>query len=66
MNTDKYRDTPSLCNKAGKKSVAFSPQTNYTTERPPLVGEVSNNFFAIRGMSRGQRNKFPWPLISVF
>jgi hypothetical protein len=22
----------------------FSPQANYTTERPPLVGEVSANF----------------------
>jgi hypothetical protein len=33
------------------------------TDRPPLVGEVSANFLQIDG---GQRNRFPWSLISVF
>jgi hypothetical protein len=35
------------------------------TERPPLVGEVSANFCGQR-VSRGQRNRFPRALISVF
>ena len=34
-------------------------------ERPPPVGEVSAKF-ADRGVSRGQRNGSPRPLISVF
>jgi hypothetical protein len=34
-------------------------------EWPPLVGEVSANFCGER-VSRGQRNGFPRPLISVF
>jgi hypothetical protein len=40
----------------------LSPQANYT-ERPPLVGEVSANFWGLRVL-RGQRNEFPRPLIS--
>jgi hypothetical protein len=35
------------------------------TERLPLVGEISANFCKQR-VSRGQCNKSPWPLISVF
>jgi hypothetical protein len=35
------------------------------TERPPLVGEVNANFSGQR-VSRGQHNKSPRPLISVF
>jgi hypothetical protein len=40
-------------------------QRNIPTERPPLVGEVSANFSGEK-VSRGQRNEFPRPLISVF
>jgi hypothetical protein len=36
------------------------------TERPSLVGEVSANFWRVEGMSRRQRNRPLWPLISVF
>jgi hypothetical protein len=35
------------------------------TERPPLVGEVSADISGER-VSRGQRNKLPQPLISIF
>jgi hypothetical protein len=35
------------------------------TKQPPLVGEVNANFRGLR-VSRGQRNKPRWPLISVF
>jgi hypothetical protein len=35
------------------------------TEQLPLVGGLSANFSRYR-MSRGQRNKYPRPLISVF
>jgi hypothetical protein len=38
----------------------LSPQANYTTERPPLVGEVSANFCGER-VSRVQRNGSPRP-----
>jgi hypothetical protein len=34
-------------------------------ERPPLVGEVSANFYGLR-VSHGQRNGSPRPLNSVF
>jgi hypothetical protein len=40
-------------------------QRTIPTERPPLVAEVSANFSRQR-VSRGQRNKSPRPLISVF
>ena len=46
-------------------SVALVRERTIPTERPPPVGEVSANF-AGRGVSRGQRNGSPWPLISVF
>ena len=49
-----------------KNSVALVRERTIPTERPPLVGEVSANFFADRGVSRGQRNGSPRPLISVF
>jgi hypothetical protein len=32
-----------------KKLRGLSPQANYTDQRPPLVSEVSANFFANRG-----------------
>jgi hypothetical protein len=35
------------------------------TERPPPVGEVSDNFRGQR-VSLGQHNGFPRPLISIF
>jgi len=48
-------------------SVASVRTRTIPTERPPTpVGEVSTNFFADRGVSRGQRNGSPQPLISVF
>ena len=47
-------------------SVALVLERTIPTERPPPVGEVSANFFADRGVSRGQRNGSPRPLISVF
>jgi hypothetical protein len=43
---------------------ALDRKRTIPTERPPLVGEVSANFCGER-VSRGQRNGFPWPLISV-
>jgi len=46
--------------------VALVRERTIPTERPPPVGEVSANFFAGRGVSRGQRNGSPRPLISVF
>ena len=46
-------------------SVAIVRERTIPTERPPPVGEVSANF-ADRGVSRGQRNGSPRPLISVF
>jgi hypothetical protein len=48
-----------------KKSVAVVRKRIIPTERPPLVGEVSANLCGYRVL-RGQRNEFPWPLISVF
>ena len=48
------------------ESVALVRERTIPTERPPPVGEVSANFFAGRGVSRGQRNGSPRPLISVF
>ena len=47
-------------------SVALVRERTIPTERPPPVSEVSANFFAGRGVSRGQRNGSPRPLISVF
>ena len=48
-------------------SVALVRERTIPTERPPPVGEVSANFFfADTGVSRGQRNESPRPLISVF
>ena len=46
-------------------SVALVRERTIPTERPPPVGEVSANF-ADRGVSRGQHNGSPRPLISVF
>ena len=46
-------------------SVALVRTRTIPTERPPPVGEVSTNF-CDRGVSRGQRNGSPQPLISVF
>jgi hypothetical protein len=34
----------------------LSPRANYTTERPPLVGEVIANFFCAQRVPRGQRD----------
>ena len=48
-----------------KFSVALVRERTIPTERPPPVGEVVPNF-AGRGVSRGQRNGSPRPLISVF
>jgi hypothetical protein len=45
---------------SNKKLRGLSPQANYTTERPPLVREVSANIFGKR-VSRGQRNGSPRP-----
>ena len=47
-------------------SVALVRERTIPTERPPPVGEVSAKLFADRGVSRGQRNGSPRPLISVF
>src|SRR5215510_13445563 len=44
-------------------SVALVRERTIPTERPPPVGEVSPTF-ADRGVSRGQRNGSPRPLIS--
>ena len=46
-------------------SVALVLEQTIPTEWPPPVGGVSAKF-ADRGVSRGQRNRSPWPLISVF
>jgi hypothetical protein len=46
-------------------SLAVVCKRSIPTERPPLVGEVSDNLWGQRVL-RGQRNKFPRPLISVF
>jgi len=56
------------CNEGKKKknSVALVCERTIPTESPPPVGEVGANFFADRGVSRGQRNGSPRPLISVF
>ena len=43
-------------------SVALVHERTIPTERPPPVGEVSANFFADRGVSRGQRNGSPRPI----
>jgi hypothetical protein len=51
--------------KPKKNSGASARQRTIPTERPPLVGEVNANFSG-RRVSRGQRNKSPQPLISVF
>jgi len=45
--------------------VALVRERTIPTERPPPVGEVSANF-AGRGVSCGQRNESPRPLVSVF
>jgi hypothetical protein len=42
-------------------SVVLVRERTIQTERPPPVGEVSANFFAGRGVSRGQRNGSPRP-----
>jgi hypothetical protein len=47
------------------KSVVVVRKQTIPTERPPLVGEVSANFYGYR-VWRGQRNGSPRPLISVF
>jgi hypothetical protein len=56
---------PILClhGKTKTNFAAFTPQVNYT-DRRPLVGEVTVNFWG-RGMSRGQRNESLRLLISV-
>jgi hypothetical protein len=53
-------------------SVAFVRERTIPTERPPLVGEVSANFFGYRVL-RGQRNgslrpysRFSRPYVYVF
>jgi hypothetical protein len=46
-------------------SMALARKRTIPTKQPPLVGEVSANFCRWM-MSRGQRNRFPRPLISVF
>jgi len=46
-------------------SVALVRKRTIPTERPPPVGGVVPTF-AGRGVSRGQRNESPRPLISVF
>ena len=43
----------------------YSPTGSWPTERPPPVSEVVPTF-ADRGVSRGQRNGSPRPLISVY
>jgi hypothetical protein len=48
-----------------KNSVAVVRKQTIPTEWPPLVSEVSANLCGKRVL-RGQRNKFPRPLISVF
>jgi hypothetical protein len=46
-------------------SVVLVSKRTITTERLPLVGEVSDNFWGWR-VSSGQRNGSPRPLISMF
>jgi len=46
-------------------SVALVRTRTIPTERPPPVGKLVPTF-ADRGVSRGQRNGSPQPLISVF
>jgi hypothetical protein len=46
-------------------SVALAHKRTMSTERPPLVGEVSANFYGQRVL-RGQRNGSTWLLIQVF
>jgi hypothetical protein len=46
-------------------SVALVSKLTIPTEWPPIVGERSAKFYGLR-VSRGQRNGFPRPLISVF
>jgi hypothetical protein len=46
-------------------SVSLVRERTIPTERPPLVGEVSANFYG-QSVLRGQHNEFPRPLISVF
>jgi hypothetical protein len=43
--------------------VALVSKRTIPTERPPLVGEVSANFYGW-SVSSGQRNGFPRPLLS--
>jgi hypothetical protein len=45
--------------------MALVRERTIPTERPPPIGEVSANF-ADKGVSRGQRNGSPRPLISAF
>jgi hypothetical protein len=45
-------------------SGALVSQWTIPTERTPLIGKVSANFSGLR-VSRGQRNEYPRPLISV-
>jgi hypothetical protein len=46
-------------------SIALVCEPTIPTARPPPVGKVSANFADI-GVSRGQRNGSPRPLISAF
>jgi hypothetical protein len=46
-------------------SVALIHKRTIPTERPPIVGEVSTNVCGER-LSRGQRNRSPRQLISIF
>jgi len=59
-----YLGVCTFCTKTKLYSVALVRTRTIPTERPPPVGEVSA--FADRGVSRGQRNGSPQPLISVF
>jgi hypothetical protein len=56
-----------LCLTKNKRtsSVALGCNQIILTERPLLVGEVTANFCGYK-LSRGQRNGFPRPLVSVF
>jgi hypothetical protein len=46
-------------------SMAFSPQANYTDWATATGRLILVATFADRGVSRGQRDWFSWPLISV-
>jgi hypothetical protein len=46
-------------------SLALVRKRTLPTERPPRVGEVNDNFCGW-SVSRGKRNEFPRPLVSVF